>query len=67
MEDFKLGIVHNGEVWMQMIKSRNLTSHTYDENTADDIIKLVKNLYYREFENLKITMNSFQKEESNEL
>ncbi len=27
-EAFKLGLVEKGEVWMDMIKSRNLTSHT---------------------------------------
>jgi nucleotidyltransferase substrate binding protein (TIGR01987 family) len=40
-EAFKRGLIADGEVWMDMIKSRNLTSHVYDEATvrkiADDI------------------------------
>ena len=28
-EAFNLGLIKNGEIWMQMIKSRNITSHTY--------------------------------------
>lgn len=63
-EAFRLGLIDNGEVWMQMIKSRNLTSHTYDENIADDIIALIKDLYFEEFQKLRTKMNPFQQEES---
>ena len=45
-EAFRLGLIESGEVWMQMIKSRNLTSHTYDESIADDIIMLIRDLYF---------------------
>ena len=36
-EAFKLGLITDGEVWMDMIKARNLTSHVYDEDTARKI------------------------------
>ena len=32
-----LGLVENGEVWMDMIDARNQTSHVYDEDTAADV------------------------------
>ncbi len=32
-----LGLVDNGEVWMDMIDARNQTSHVYDEETANDV------------------------------
>jgi nucleotidyltransferase substrate binding protein (TIGR01987 family) len=48
-EAFKRGLVENGEVWMDMIKSRNLTSHTYDENTAAAIASAIRNQYVAEF------------------
>ncbi|HOO85170.1 MAG TPA: nucleotidyltransferase substrate binding protein [Prolixibacteraceae bacterium] len=51
---FKLGIIENGEVWMDMIKSRNLTSHTYNEDTAKNIVADIKNRYFPEFENIKM-------------
>lgn len=42
-EAFKRGLIEDGETWMDMIKSRNLTSHVYDQDTAraiaDDISK----------------------------
>ncbi len=30
-------LITNGEVWMEMIQSRNQTSHTYNEEVADGI------------------------------
>ncbi len=36
-EAFKRGLIADGEVWMDMIKSRNFTSHVYDEATARKI------------------------------
>ena len=48
-EAFKLGIVEDGETWMQMIKSRNLTSHIYDQKTADEIAELIINEYIPPF------------------
>lgn len=38
---FQYGLIHDGEVWMRMILSRNLTSHAYDEKTVDDIIESI--------------------------
>ena len=64
-EAFKLGVLENGEVWLEMIKSRNLTSHIYDESIVDDIIRYVKENYYKEFEKLKKRFEKFE-EESNE-
>ena len=46
---FRRGLVPNGEVWMDMIKSRNRTSHTYNEETMEEIVTAVQNLYFSEF------------------
>jgi len=35
---------------MDMIRSRNKTSHTYNEETASDIINAVVNDYFIEFD-----------------
>lgn len=50
---FKYDLIMDGEVWMQMIKSRNLTSHTYDEKTVDDIIALISEKYLPAFIDLE--------------
>jgi nucleotidyltransferase substrate binding protein (TIGR01987 family) len=46
---FNRGIIINGEIWMDMIKSRVLTSHTYNENLADEIYANIINNYFSEF------------------
>jgi nucleotidyltransferase substrate binding protein, HI0074 family len=38
-EAFKNGLLDDGEAWMDMIKARNLTSHTYKTEVAEDIAK----------------------------
>ncbi len=45
-EAFQLKLISNGEVWMDMIGSRNKSSHTYNEETADEIyFKIIKKYY----------------------
>lgn len=48
-EAFAADLIHNGELWMAMIKSRNQTSHTYNEATADEIFSKVIHEYHPEF------------------
>jgi len=49
-EAFNKGLLVNGDAWMEMIKSRNQTSHTYNKKTAADIVDKIINLYAAEFE-----------------
>lgn len=48
-EAFKLQIISNGDVWMDMIASRNKTSHTYNEDTANEIYTKILKEYYPVF------------------
>lgn len=48
-EAFKLELISNGDVWMDMIKSRNLTSHTYNEEVTESIIENIIYDYYPAF------------------
>ena len=57
-EAFKQNLINDGEVWMNMIKDRNLTSHAYDKKLADEIIDKILNKFYPE---LKIFAASFTK------
>ena len=54
-EAFKTGLIVNGEVWMNMIQSRNLTSHTYDEETAAQIASAIRISYYMEGSSSQMT------------
>jgi nucleotidyltransferase substrate binding protein (TIGR01987 family) len=62
-EAFKTGLIENGEVWMDMVKSRNLTSHTYDEATAAQIISAIRNTYFAELEALRIKLDELKREQ----
>jgi nucleotidyltransferase substrate binding protein (TIGR01987 family) len=60
---FSVGIIQNGEVWMEMIESRNKTSHGYDEEVAAMIIADVSSKYIKEFEMFLVTMNKYKSEQ----
>ena len=60
---FKEGLLENGEIWMQMITSRNLTSHAYDEKIAEEIIVKIINIYYSEIAGLISLFSKKLKEE----
>lgn len=57
-EAFKENIITDGEEWMEMLKSRNLTIHTYNQETADEITDKVFRSYYKLFCDLKIYFDS---------
>jgi nucleotidyltransferase substrate binding protein (TIGR01987 family) len=50
---FNRGLIDDGVVFMEIIKSRQLTSHTYNEDTAEEILKDIINTYFEVFKNLK--------------
>ncbi len=50
---FELGIIQDGDTWMKMIKSRNLTSHIYDEKVIDEIVILIQKHYFTRFHDLQ--------------
>jgi len=52
-EAFKLGLLGDNEddgvLWLDMIEKRNLTSHTYNEDTAQEIVRAIKHDYFQSF------------------
>jgi nucleotidyltransferase substrate binding protein (TIGR01987 family) len=54
---FSRGLITNGEIWMEMIESRNLSSHTYDEAIAHKISQRVSVEYAALFEAFSIEMD----------
>lgn len=48
-EAFQRGLVTEGNIWMEMIKSRNQTSHTYNQAVADDIVQRIVSSYCNSF------------------
>ena len=52
---FKNGLITEGDDWMRMIADRNLTSHTYDQATAQAIVDNILARYYPAFKALAAT------------
>ena len=62
-EAFKRGLIENGEVWMDMIKRRNLSSHTYNLNIAKSISQSIREQYCAEFNRLLERLEPFIRSE----
>ena len=43
---FEMSLISDGQSWMDMIKSRNETSHNYDGSMADDVVDSIINRFY---------------------
>ncbi len=48
-KSFQYGLIEEGDIWMDMINSRNKTSHTYDQKTAEEIVNAILQDYHKEF------------------
>lgn len=59
---FKNGLIEDGDTWMAMIESRNQTSHTYNEDLADEITTLILTRYVPAYEKLDRKFSELEKE-----
>jgi len=64
-EGFRYALVNDGNLWMQMIETRNLTSHIYDKQTAEDIVQTIVQSYFSEFLEFEKTMAKLSDESKN--
>mgnify|MGYP006290289831 FL=1 len=64
-QSFQDGLITDGKGWMQMHKGRNLTSHTYDEDIVDEIVKQIRGKYYYLLKGLKSRFEKEKKSHSN--
>jgi nucleotidyltransferase substrate binding protein (TIGR01987 family) len=59
-EAFKNALIADGEVWMDMIKARNMTSHTYSTDVAQSIATDVLQRFYPAFKAMETTFSTLQ-------
>ena len=59
-EAFQKGLIEDGEGWMEMIKSRNQSSHTYQQKVADEIAGHIAERYFPLFQHFLHKMSSLQ-------
>jgi nucleotidyltransferase substrate binding protein (TIGR01987 family) len=57
-EAFSQGLIADGELWMEMIRHRNLSTHTYDEATVNEIVAAASVRYLPAFQVLARQMGA---------
>ena len=55
-QSFQDGYISDGTGWLRMLTARNLSSHTYDEQTAKEIIGDIKSEFIIFLKDLKIRL-----------
>lgn len=65
-EAFKNGLLVDGESWMEMIKARNLSSHTYNQDTADEVVTNILSRFYPAFEQMTATFTALAEQSQDE-
>jgi nucleotidyltransferase substrate binding protein (TIGR01987 family) len=53
---FQMELIENGHVWIEALADRNLTVHTYDENTALKMAERIKGNYFPELKKLYLKL-----------
>lgn len=61
-EAFRYELIEDGKSWMDMIQSRNLTSHTYNEDIATEIAEKTVDVYFNLFQKFYDKMVSLKDE-----
>lgn len=57
---FEMGLIDDKR-WMNSIADRNLTSHNYDDEVANEIFRNIVNIYYPLFDEFEQKMKSLEK------
>jgi nucleotidyltransferase substrate binding protein (TIGR01987 family) len=60
---FEVGLVKDGSVWLEMIESRNLSSHTYNEEVTRKIVTAITDDYFQAMCDVNATLNRFAEQE----
>lgn len=66
-EAYQIQLIQEGKTWMDMIASRNKTTHTYNEETAVEIYTKILNEYYPAFLAFQKTMEDKISSANNQL
>ena len=61
---FNRGLIDNGQVFMNSIKSRQLSVHTYNEETARQLKAEIINIYCEAFQTLRVILTDLKHREA---
>ncbi|MDE7082778.1 MAG: nucleotidyltransferase substrate binding protein [Clostridia bacterium] len=58
---FQESILNNEQLWLDMLESRNLSSHDYGEEVSAEIAEKISNRYCKELTELSKTVANYLK------
>lgn len=58
-EAFSAEILSDGQIWVNMVKDRNTSSHEYNTNKMDEILTKISTIYYNELKSFSKIMENF--------
>lgn len=58
---FERGLIVDGHIWMDMVKKRQLTVHTYNKETSELILNAIIDDYYCQLSTLMKTLTDYLK------
>ena len=47
-EAFQKGVISEGQMWIDMLKDRNISSHEYNMDKIDKVLENISNIYFEE-------------------
>lgn len=57
-EAFSVNMLENAQIWIDMIKDRNASSHEYNEERTNQILNKIVSIYYEELKSFKEWINN---------
>ena len=57
-QSFEDGYIGNGDGWVRMLESRNLASHTFNEEIASRIVNEIRREYFKLMQSLMIRLET---------
>jgi nucleotidyltransferase substrate binding protein (TIGR01987 family) len=58
---FETESIEEGHIWMELLEDRNLTTHAYDEEAANEVEQLVRTKYFGLLQNLYLSFKDKMK------
>jgi nucleotidyltransferase substrate binding protein (TIGR01987 family) len=57
-KSFEIELITEGHLWLDALNNRNLTAHTYDEKTANQIVNAIRKEYWGLLKDLHAKLKS---------
>ena len=56
-EAFQAELIGDGHTWLKALTDRNLTSHTYNEAIADEVVSEIRSMYFPMLREVRTKLN----------